>query len=324
MRMMTAAFVVLLGTQQKLPQDLQVGQLEDPRLRNAGIIVIGGQNPVITNTQQPQLPATQLEQRPQPQGLNTTFDVNFRDAPLVPVLNTLAQYAGLNLVIPPDINGTVTVDLKSVTLIQALEAILPPRGLQYRIEDGMLRVEKIQLESRSFKFDYITTQRSSTRSTTASSSAAGTSTGISAAIGGTAGAATGLAGGSTLGGGGGGGGSNASVTGSENANLLADIDTALAQLKSADGKIIFNKMAGIIFVTDYPRNLDQIGFFLETIQTAVHRQVVIEAKVMEVRLDNTSRLPDHFYVQGNERHHQCTGDGGVCQCPVEPHDRDVE
>src|SRR5437016_7794670 len=198
MRMITAALVVLLGTQQKLPQDLQVSQLEDPRIRNAGIIVIGGQNPVITNTQQPQLPATQLEQRQQTQGLNTTFDVNFRDAPLVPVLNTLAQYAGLNLIIPPDVAGTVTVDLRAVTLIQALEAILPPRGLQYRIEDGMLRVEKIQLESRSFKFDYITTQRSSTRSTTASSSAAGTSTGISAAIGGTAGAATGLAGGSTL------------------------------------------------------------------------------------------------------------------------------
>jgi len=290
MRMITAALVVLLGTQQKLPQDLQVSQLEDPRIRNAGIIVIGGQNPVITNTQQPQLPATQLEQRPQPQGLNATFDVNFRDAALVPVLNTLAQYAGLNLVIPPDITGTVTVDLKGVTLLQALEAILPTRGLQYRIEDGMLRVERIQLESRSFKFDYITTLRSGTRSTTASSTAAGTTGIAGAGITGTAVAATGIAGGSTFGATGGGGGSTASVTGSETANLLNDIETSLAQLKSADGKIIFNRMAGIIFVTDYPRNLDQIGFFLETIQNAVHRQVVIEAKVIEVRLDATTQF----------------------------------
>jgi len=102
--------------------------------------------------------------------------------------------------------------------------------------------------------------------------------------------ATGLAGGSTFGATGGGGGSTASVTGSETANLLNDIETSLAQLKSADGKIIFNRMAGIVFVTDYPRNLDQIGFFLETIQNAVHRQVVIEAKVIEVRLDNTSQF----------------------------------
>ena len=115
MRMITAAQVVLFGTQ-TLPTELQVSQLEDPRVRDAGIVIIGGQNPVITNTQRPQLPATQLEQRSQTQGLNATFDVNFRDAVLLPVLTTLAQYAGLNLVISPDVTGTVTVDLKAVTL----------------------------------------------------------------------------------------------------------------------------------------------------------------------------------------------------------------
>jgi MSHA biogenesis protein MshL len=288
MRMITAAVLVLLSTQ-KLPTELQVSQLEDPRIRNAGIVIIGGQNPVITNTQQPQLPATQLEQRPQVQGVNATFDVNFRDAPLVPVLNTLAQYAGLNLVIPPDITGTVTVDLKSVTLLQALEAILPPRGLQYRIEEGLLRVEKLQMESRSFKFDYITTQRSLSRSISASSTAGG---GASFGIGGAGTVATGAIGGAgiTTGGGGTGGASTASLSGAERIDLLGDIQTALGTLKSPDGKIIYNRMAGIIFATDYPRYLDEIGLFLETIQSAVNRQVVIEAKVIEVRLDDTSRF----------------------------------
>src|SRR2546427_10596758 len=117
MRMLTAALLLLLGMPQKLPTELQVSQLEDPRIRNAGIVILGGQNPIITNTQQPQLPATQLEQRLQTQGLNATFDVNFRDAPIVPVLTTLAQYVGLNLVISPDISATVTVDLKGVTLL---------------------------------------------------------------------------------------------------------------------------------------------------------------------------------------------------------------
>jgi MSHA biogenesis protein MshL len=291
MRMITATLVVLLGAQ-KLPTELQVSQLEDPRVRDAGIVIIGGQNPVITNTQRPQLPATQLEQRPQAQGLSAAFDVNFRDAALVPVLTTLAQYAGLNLVISPDISGTVTVDLKAVTLIQALDAILLPRGLQYRIEDGLVRVEKVQLESRSFKFDYITTQRSLTRSITASSTATGAGgVGLGAAglgaIPGTTGTATGT---TAFGAGGSGGASTASLSGSERTDLLADVETALNSLKSPEGKIIFNKMAGIVFVTDYPRYLDQIGFFLETIQSAVHRQVVIESKVIEVRLDNTSQF----------------------------------
>src|SRR3989442_2493982 len=103
---------------------------------------MGAKNPLIRNTQRPQLPATQLEQRPQTQGLNATFDVNFRDAPLVPVLTTLAQYAGLNLVISPDITGIVTVVLKNVKSIQALESILPQLGLQYRIDERLRRVAK--------------------------------------------------------------------------------------------------------------------------------------------------------------------------------------
>jgi MSHA biogenesis protein MshL len=290
MRMVAVAVLVLLGTQQKLPTDLQVSQLEDPRVRNAGIVIVGGQNPVITNTQQPQLPATQLEQRPQTQGLNTTFDVNFRDAPLVPVLNTLAQYAGLNLIISPEIAGTVTVDLKNVTLPQALDAILPPRGLQYRIEDGMLRVEKVQMESRTFKFDYITTQRSLSRSISASATAGGGGGGIGAAAG------TGTTGGAATSGGGGGGASSSTVSGSERTDVFTEMEGAVNALKSKDAgaNVIFNKMAGIVFVTDYPRNLDQIGFFLETIQTAIHRQVVIEAKVIEIRLDDTNQFGVNF------------------------------
>ena len=104
MRMITAALVVLLGTQQKLPQDLQVSQLEDPRIRNAGIIVIGGQNPVITNTQQPQLPATQLApaagETPASQSSTIRVDVGLLDklmnhvGELVLARNDILQLAG--------------------------------------------------------------------------------------------------------------------------------------------------------------------------------------------------------------------------------------
>src|SRR5438128_9280660 len=240
MRMITAALLVLLGTQH-LPTELQVSQLEDPRVRDAGIVIIGGQNPLITNTQRPQLPATQLEQRPQTQGLNATFDVNFRDAPLVAVLTTLAQYVGLNAVIPPDVIGNVTVDLRNVTLAQALDAILPPRGLQHTIEGNLLKIEKVQVESRSFKFDYITTQRSLSRSITAASTAAsaGGFGGLGAFGLGTAGIGaavpvTGNVGGTPFGFGGGGGGSSTSLSGAETTSLLTDIDAALNSLKSPD------------------------------------------------------------------------------------------
>lgn len=271
--------------QQRLPAELQSGQMEDPRFKNSGIVVIGGQTPVITNRQ---LPSTQIESRSQSQLAGAPFDVALRDAPLRPTLTGLAQAHGLNLVMPPEIEGSVTIDLKNVTLEQALDAILTPRQLQYRIEDSMLRVDKIQMESRTFKFDYITTSRTLSRSLSASSSAGGGGGGGFAG----GGAAVGGGGvGGVAGGGGGGGGSSASLSGQEQTNLWDELDKAVNLLKSPvpESRIIFNKMAGLIFATDYPRNLDTIGLFLETIQNSVHRQVVIEAKVVEVKLNDDSQ-----------------------------------
>ena len=266
MKIFAATLLMLLGTQQRLPTEL-----------------------LTAAAPQQQLPAIQLEQQPQAQGLDRPIgSIQFRDAPLVAVLNTLAQYAGLNLVIDPDITGAVTQDLNNVTVLQALEAILPQRKLRYRIENGMLRVERILMENRTFKFDYITTQRSLTRAISASSTAGGGGTSFGGGVPGALGAGAA----SLIGAGGGGGGSSASLSGSETTNLLADIETALKTLSSGspDAKIIFNKMASVIYVTDFPLNLEQIGLFLETIQTAVHRQVVIEAKVVEVRLDNSNQF----------------------------------
>lgn len=236
--------------------------------------------------QQRQLPAIQLEQQPQARGLDTVFSINFRDASLVAALNTLAQYAGLNLVIDPSITGTVTQDLNNVTLTQALDAILVPRDLQYRIENGLVRVEKLQMENRTFKFDYITTSRRLSRSINASATAAGGAAAASATGIGTTSGATGA----TVTGGGTGGGSSASLSGTESADLETDIQTALTQLKSANGKFIYNKIAGLIFASDYPKNLDMIGLFLETVQNSVNRQVVIESQLLEVSIDDTTQF----------------------------------
>ncbi len=276
MKIVTAFLLVFFAAQQKLPSELQVGQLENPGVTNPAISVLGGQVPVITNQQ---LPATQLEQRAQTQLGGAPFDMEFVGADLRLVLTSLAQAHGLNLVMPPDIIGTVSIDLKGVTLLQALDAILPPRGLEYTIQDNLLRVNKVQLESRTYKFDYITTQRSLSRSLSASSTAGGGGFGT--------GVSTGAAGGAV--GGGGGGGSSSSLSGQETTNLLTELEAAVNALKSPEGKVVFQRMAGIVFVTDYPRYLETIGLFLETVQSSVHRQVVIEAKVIEVKLNSDSQ-----------------------------------
>ncbi len=49
---------------------------------------------------------------------------------------------------------------------------------------------------------------------------------------------------------------------------------------------MFNRMANLILVTDYRVNLDLIGNYLELVQSVVNRQVVIEARFIEVKLND--------------------------------------
>jgi MSHA biogenesis protein MshL len=184
----------------------------------------------------------------------------------------------------PDIAGRVTNNLHDVTLNEALDVILTPLGLQYRIDGRLLRVFKPQMESRTFSFDYVNAQRTLSRSLAASATA-----GFGAALGGSVGAA-GVPGGSIA------GGSATSINSTQATDLMKDIEESLKKLTSSSGNIVFSKMSGQIFATDYPKNLDAIQLFLENVQNAVNRQVVIEAKLIEVQLNQQSQAGVNWSV----------------------------
>jgi MSHA type pilus biogenesis protein MshL len=51
-------------------------------------------------------------------------------------------------------------------------------------------------------------------------------------------------------------------------------------------KLVINKSTGVILVADYPVNLNRVASFLETVEGSSQRQVVIQAKIMEVILSD--------------------------------------
>ncbi len=57
------------------------------------------------------------------------ISLSLRDAPLPEVLRSFAQLSGLNLVVDPRVQGTVTLELKNVPWDQALDVILKTHGL---------------------------------------------------------------------------------------------------------------------------------------------------------------------------------------------------
>lgn len=65
--------------------------------------------------------------------------------------------------------------------------------------------------------------------------------------------------------------------------------------ESARGFTI-NRQAGLVTVSDYPENLDKVAKYLEIVQAAIERQVLIQAKIVEVVLSENFRAGINWSV----------------------------
>jgi type IV pilus assembly protein PilQ len=70
--------------------------------------------------------------------------MDFQGVDLRSVLRTFAEISGLNMVIDPDVQGTVDMILTDVPWDQALEVILRGNSLDYTVDGSIVRVAKIE------------------------------------------------------------------------------------------------------------------------------------------------------------------------------------
>jgi len=72
------------------------------------------------------------------------ISLELKDADIKDVLRTFAKITGLNVVVDPGVSGSVTVNLENVPWDQCLDIILRVNGLDYVVENNVLRVARIQ------------------------------------------------------------------------------------------------------------------------------------------------------------------------------------
>lgn len=219
----------------------------------------------------PGLIVTEIEGKREPERL---YSFSLRDADIREVLMAISKQTSFNIVVDPKVKGTVTVDLKNVTMTEALDTLTDLLGLTYTIKQSIVRVFEPVAETRIFSLQYVNLKRTGGSSTTAS---IGTSGGgiVSGTTTGTTAGTTGAAGGGT---------GSTSVSTSTATDLWTDIEAGLRKILSPTGTMVVDKQSGSIFVTDLPKYLDRVASFLESVEGSVQRQVLIEARIVEVAL----------------------------------------
>jgi type II secretory pathway component GspD/PulD (secretin) len=98
--------------------------------------------------------------------------------------------------------------------------------------------------------------------------------------------ATERVGASTVGGDLGGPGStgSATVTSATRGDVFADLARGVQGLLSERATFNVDRKAGLLQVTDVPERLDRVAAYLEAVQDRMHRQVEIDARIVEVEL----------------------------------------
>ncbi len=228
------------------------------------------------------------------------FDVAVADAPARPFFEGLADGTPYNIVLEPGVSGNITLKMKNVTLVEVLDAVREAYGYDYRRLPSGFVIVPPALQTRLFQVNYIDLERRGTSRTRVSSGQVGQSSNQQVPGGSTSGTpdtqSQGLSEppGPVFSSQGGKDSDHVKeITGSSvstrsSSDFWPELEASLRGLIGTEGgrSVVMNAESGLIAVRGTPRDLRDVQQFLDKIQQISTRQVILEAKIIEVELSS--------------------------------------
>ncbi len=218
------------------------------------------------------------------------FDLVVSGAPAAQVFMAIVSGTRFSMLVPPEVSGQISLNLKNVTVREALETIRDLYGYDFTVKGSRIFIRPNTLQTRIFQINYLSSSRQGVTDTRVTSSSpsvvnpGGSSTGGGAAqvaqpvqqTGGSGQLATSSA-------------DSARVQTRSEANFWRDLGNALeALVGTSEGRsVILNAHSGVVLVKGMPADLRAVEQYLKATQLVVERQVMLEAKIVEVQLSET-------------------------------------
>jgi len=208
--------------------------------------------------------------------IESKFDLTVNNTPVSQVFMAIVSGTRYSMLLHPDVSGSVSLNLKDVTVFEALEAIHEMYGYDYKMDGARIYIQPITLQTRIFQVNYLTGQRkgeSSLRVSGGSVADAGTSsTGTT-----TTPTSTGAR-----------GTDSSKVTMSSSADFWDELSKSLVAIVGSEKgrSVVVSPMSGVIVVRAMPDELRNITAYLKASQISIERQVILEAKIVEVQLND--------------------------------------
>lgn len=217
-------------------------------------------------------------QSPKP-ALEQRFDLAVNKAPAQQIFMDIVSGTPYSMLVHPEVRGTLSLNLKDVTVFETLDAIREMYGYNYKVEGNRIFIQPLTMQTRMFKINYIAGQRkgsSEIRVVSGSVSDAPSSSGTSASgatnPGNTASQAV----------------ETSRITTTTNSDFWNELKVSLTSIvDNKDGHhVVLNPHSGMVLVRAMPTEIRHVENYLKAMQLIVDRQVMLEAKIIEVQLND--------------------------------------
>lgn len=271
------------GTFDRVGQELQGALAAKPKGVDAAVA-------------QAMLPPLQLDLPESAKSVEPRFDLAVSNAPAAQVFMALVSGTRYSMLVAPEVSGTVTVNLKNVTVREVLETLRELYGYEFKVQGTRIYIQPNTLQTRIFQINYLAGKRqgqSDVRVTSGSiSSAQQTGATGQPATGSTTGNGSSGTTFTTV--------PSSQISTSQNNDFWRDLSAALTSIVGAqDGRaVIVNPGSGVVLVKAFPADIRAVENYLRMTQVIVERQVMLEAKILEVSLNEEFQAGINWSVFG--------------------------
>lgn len=210
--------------------------------------------------------------------VESKFDLVVNNAPASQVFLGIVSGTRYSMLVHPEVAGSITVNLKDVTVIEALEAIRELYGYDYKLDGQRIFVQPLTLQTRVFQVNYLTSLRKGTSEINVTSGSINSSSSGGSSATGTTTSPTTTA--TAL--------QSSKISTTSTSDFWTELKTALTIIvgEGSGRSLVVSPQSGVVVIKAMPNELRAVEQFLRATQISVDRQVILEAKIIEVKLSD--------------------------------------